>query len=475
MLKHESNSTINTTINSNKLAFKPTEDSGAGSPSSEISERDRHYQYPSAFQTKSNQAYPMPYTNAYQDVSPPLTPSVSPYLIGHQFKPKYHTSSCSSSSSSSSSPPTELPSFNGCGISLQSPQESFYRRNSSGYLSHPQAPIQCQSSLEINSQSLTKDNIAMPCNPHGQHQNKHVCKHPMCGWSFKRYEHLKRHMYVHTGERPYVCRYPGCGKSFSRSDNFNSHYRTHAKKTLSRPKQSSHALNMDSQRTFNENANYMYSYPTLDERRLSYPEEPKTYLPQPNRLFQSHNSVFHVPKGRHNSPHLSPIAHQESQLPSRCTSGLQMDILLSPNKEKPAPVDRHPCRISSSKEHICPVIQCHRQFKRLEHLKRHMRIHTCERPFACSVPTCHKTFSRSDNLSQHMKTHERHAERRRQQHSTDLSTLYPKYLGNESSFGPTLDNLPHHLPPIQHSHSPERHNEMNPSLGWLSKAGSVGC
>ncbi|KAI8065954.1 hypothetical protein BC940DRAFT_218051, partial [Gongronella butleri] len=59
------------------------------------------------------------------------------------------------------------------------------------------------------------------------------------------------------------------------------------------------------------------------------------------------------------------------------------------------------------KVHTCPVPQCLRRFKRLEHLKRHMRIHTLERPFACSFPNCNKTFSRSDNLSQHMKTHQR--------------------------------------------------------------------
>ncbi|KAI7880622.1 hypothetical protein K492DRAFT_111613, partial [Lichtheimia hyalospora FSU 10163] len=59
------------------------------------------------------------------------------------------------------------------------------------------------------------------------------------------------------------------------------------------------------------------------------------------------------------------------------------------------------------KSHVCPVPQCQRRFKRLEHLKRHMRIHTLERPFSCTFPNCHKTFSRSDNLSQHMKTHQR--------------------------------------------------------------------
>ncbi|KAF9898495.1 hypothetical protein BX616_003947, partial [Lobosporangium transversale] len=60
--------------------------------------------------------------------------------------------------------------------------------------------------------------------------NKHPCKFPTCGWSFKRFEHLKRHMLVHTKERPFVCDFHGCEKSFSRSDNFSAHMRTHTKK-----------------------------------------------------------------------------------------------------------------------------------------------------------------------------------------------------------------------------------------------------
>lgn len=67
------------------------------------------------------------------------------------------------------------------------------------------------------------------------------------------------------------------------------------------------------------------------------------------------------------------------------------------------------------KSHMCPVPQCQRRFKRLEHLKRHMRIHTLERPFPCTFPNCNKAFSRSDNLSQHMKTHQRHEDRRKRQ------------------------------------------------------------
>ncbi|KAF9280156.1 hypothetical protein BGZ68_007461 [Mortierella alpina] len=65
-----------------------------------------------------------------------------------------------------------------------------------------------------------------------QQANKHPCKFPTCGWSFKRFEHLKRHMLVHTKERPFVCDFHGCDKTFSRSDNFSAHLRTHTKKSM---------------------------------------------------------------------------------------------------------------------------------------------------------------------------------------------------------------------------------------------------
>lgn len=53
----------------------------------------------------------------------------------------------------------------------------------------------------------------------------------------------------------------------------------------------------------------------------------------------------------------------------------------------------------------CPLFSCGRLFKRLEHLKRHMRTHTMERPFQC--PICRRRFSRSDNLTQHGRIHTR--------------------------------------------------------------------
>lgn len=48
---------------------------------------------------------------------------------------------------------------------------------------------------------------------------------------------------------------------------------------------------------------------------------------------------------------------------------------------------------------------CHMVFTRSEHLARHTRKHTGEKPFLCVVPGCTRRFSRFDNMMQHTQTH----------------------------------------------------------------------
>ncbi|OQV09310.1 Zinc-finger double domain-containing protein [Cladophialophora immunda] len=48
-------------------------------------------------------------------------------------------------------------------------------------------------------------------------------------------------------------------------------------------------------------------------------------------------------------------------------------------------------------------LSCGKQYSKAEHLKRHQRSHTQERPFQCNI--CDKSFSRSDVLRRHQKNH----------------------------------------------------------------------
>lgn len=132
----------------------------------------------------------------------------------------------------------------------------------------------------------------------------------------------------------------------------------------------------------------------------------------------------------------------------------------------------HPQAIYSNEVHAnpekvytCPLPQCARLFKRLEHLKRHFRTHTMERPYSCNM--CGKHFSRTDNLAQHKKTHNRSARSSmtRSLSSSSSKALSPSKLSSSSSSsGGSSSNGQGEEDPTIHSNSSSTRRKRASSL-----------
>ncbi|KAG2221543.1 hypothetical protein INT45_004537 [Circinella minor] len=398
-----------------------------------------------------------------QVLSPPLTPSLSPSVSmnnhHHSFKRKFPsdvsplgfpssaTTNYSGNSSSASSstvtaaqtlpPPPPSASSNRLGF-----DNSVDRRTSTcsamsvdDYQHQPY-----WNNVHLQKQRSMSFSERMPSRRQPSKQNKHVCTYPRCGWSFKRYEHLKRHMLVHTGERPHACPYPGCGKRFSRSDNFHAHYRTHTKKAMEQQKRDSVSSTASLPRLPSTasspgfppppSSNYDHSeygvgpagttatqppqhqhyqqqhHPMIGQDRYPYPH------PRLRSVMTDRQGNGYIDNTSNRPPPPPPVAPPFGYDHNSNRDRHRQHMSDGYAEQNSSNIMSHNSSASSSssdeeKQHVCTHPDCHRRFKRLEHLKRHMRIHTLERPFPCTYPGCQKTFSRSDNLTQHLKTHER--------------------------------------------------------------------
>ncbi|KAI8363978.1 STE like transcription factor-domain-containing protein [Choanephora cucurbitarum] len=145
------------------------------------------------------------------------------------------------------------------------------------------------------------------------------------------------------------------------------------------------------------------------------PDSPKPYLPQDDKqqkifgafsLFEG-SPTYKQRQRRRTFSSYSPVAVLSPEnTPINSKGHLDMTAInphhLFQVLRKQQQSDMHD---STEKVYTCPLPQCARLFKRLEHLKRHFRTHTLERPYSCNM--CGKNFSRTDNLAQHKKTHNR--------------------------------------------------------------------
>ncbi|KAI7894076.1 uncharacterized protein EV154DRAFT_549276 [Mucor mucedo] len=88
---------------------------------------------------------------------------------------------------------------------------------------------------------------------------------------------------------------------------------------------------------------------------------------------------------------------------------------------------------------------CDMVFTRSEHLARHARKHTGEKPFQCAVSDCNRMFSRFDNMMQHTQTHSRTKKKDSNDDTLSAKEDSPMPVPQPKMYNPNTRMLPPHM------------------------------
>ncbi|KAG8007147.1 hypothetical protein GBF38_023306 [Nibea albiflora] len=198
--------------------------------------------------------------------------------------------------------------------------------------------------------------------------DKHSLKCDICGKDFNKKANLRKHVRVHTGEKPFTCTV--CGKAYKQQSNLKTHI-----------------------------------------RQIHTGEKPYTCTVCGKAFARSTNLKAHI-RYIHSDerPHLCKICGKgftllsELKSHTRTHTGERLYTCTVCGKAftRSTTLKVHiRCIHSDERPHLCKI--CGKGFKVMSHLKSHTRTHTGEKPYICT--TCGKAFTFHAALNKHTRIH----------------------------------------------------------------------